>query len=339
MFKFMKRTIAFLVVSTLAFGLVGCGNVANGRRIIRISHGQSETHPDHLGLLAFEEYVESRLGDKYDVQIFPNELLGPSVKAIELTQTGAIDFVVTSTGNLETFDNIYQIYSMPYLFDSVESYHKVMDNKELTDSIFKSTEAAGFEAVAWFEAGSRNFYAKSPIKTPEDLVGKKIRVIENPANVRMMELFGAAAAPMSFGEVYTAIQQGVIDGAENNELALTNNKHGEVAKHYVYNQHQMVPDLLIGNVKFLNSLSKEERAVFDEAAKKATEVERSKWDEQVKKAISQSKTMGVNFIETDVQAFKEKVLPLHKELLSKNPKLKPIYEKIQEINNQCKEVK
>lgn len=260
MLKFIKRTIAAsLLVSILAFSLTGCDSVTNGKRIIRISHGQSATHPDHLGLLAFEKYVESRLGDKYDVQIFPNELLGPSVKAIELAQTGAIDFVVCSTGNLETFDNIYQIFSMPYLFDSVDAYHNVMENKDLMSKIYKSTEAAGFEAVTWFEAGSRNFYAKEPIKKPEDLKGKKIRVIESPANVRMMELFGAAAAPMSFGEVYTAIQQGVIDGAENNELALTNNKHGEVAKYYVYNQHQMVPDLLIGNVKFLNGLSPEER--------------------------------------------------------------------------------
>lgn len=155
----------------------------------------------------------------------------------------------------------------------------------------------------------------------------------------MMELFGAAAAPMSFGEVYTAIQQGVIDGAENNELALTNNKHGEVAKYYVYNQHQMVPDLLIGNVKFLNGLSPEERKIFDEAAKEATKVERSQWDNQIKHAIEQAKSMGVKFVNTDVEAFKEKVLPLHKELLSKNKKLQPIYDEIQQINNKLKEVK
>ncbi len=111
----------------------------SGKRIIRISHSQSQTHPDHLGLLAFEKYVESRLGDKYDVQIFPNELLGPSVKAIELVQTGAIDFAVASTGNLESFDKVYQIFSMPYLFDSVDSYHKVMEDNKLMSGIYKST--------------------------------------------------------------------------------------------------------------------------------------------------------------------------------------------------------
>jgi tripartite ATP-independent transporter DctP family solute receptor len=254
-----------------------------------------------------------------------------------LVQTAAVDFAVASTGNLETFDNVYQIFSIPYLFDSVDVYHKVMEDDELMSSIFESTEKSGFQAVAWYEAGTRNFYSTSPIKTPEDLKGKKIRVQQSPTNVRMMQLFAAAAAPMSFGEVYTAIQSGVIDGGENNELALTNNKHGEVAKYYTYNQHQMVPDLLVGNVKFLNELPVEERKVFDEAAKESTRVEREAWEENTKIAIEDAKAMGVEFIETDVQKFKEKVLPLHEELLLQNSKLKPIYKKIQQVNKEVKE--
>lgn len=337
MSKFAKRVGIILLSLVTTVFLAGCGNISGGKRIIRIAHGQSEKHPDHLGLLAFEEYVESKLGDKYDVQIFPNELLGPSNKVIELVQTAAVDFAVASTGNLETFDNVYQIFSIPYLFDSVDVYHKVMEDDELMSSIFESTEKSGFQAVAWYEAGTRNFYSTSPIKTPEDLKGKKIRVQQSPTNVRMMQLFGAAAAPMSFGEVYTAIQSGVIDGGENNELALTNNKHGEVAKYYTYNQHQMVPDLLVGNVKFLNELPVEERKVFDEAAKESTRVEREAWEENTKIAIEDAKAMGVEFIETDVQTFKEKVLPLHEELLLQNSKLKPIYEKIQQVNKEVKE--
>ncbi|MEG0306767.1 MAG: TRAP transporter substrate-binding protein [Clostridium sp.] len=338
MLRSIKKIIAIIAASTLAFSLVGCSSANSGKRIVRISHSQSQEHPDHLGLVAFEEYVESKLGDKYDVQIFPNELLGPSVKAIELVQTGAIDFAVASTGNLETFDDVYQIFSMPYLFDSVDSYYKVMEDDELISSIFKSTEAAGFEAVTWFDAGTRNFYATSPINTPDDLKGKKIRVQQSPTNVRMMQAFGAAAAPMSFGEVYTAIQSGVINGGENNELALTNNKHGEVAKFYSYNQHQMVPDLLIGNLKFLNSLPEDERKVFDDAAIESTRVEREHWDTQVDKAIEDAKAMGVEFIYPDVDSFKQKVLPLHEELLAGNEKLKPIYDKIQEVNKEVKGV-
>ncbi len=326
-----KIPIAIVLITTFIF-CTGCNLFSNSKTIVRISHSQSETHPDHLGLLAFEEYVESRLGDKYDIQIFPNELLGSSVKAIELVQTGAIDYAVASTGNLETFDNIYQIFSIPYLFDSVELYHKVMEDKNFTDNIYTATEEAGFETVAWLDAGTRNFYATTPIRKPEDLKGKKIRVQQSPTNVKMMSAFGSAAAPMSFGEVYTAIQQGVIDGAENNELALTNNKHGEVAKYYTYNRHQMVPDMLIANVRFLDSLSEEERKIFDEAASLCTEVERENWDKQVNEAINQAKSMGVEFIETDIKPFKEKVLSLHDELISSNPKLQPLYERINEIS-------
>lgn len=326
------KYISVILVITLA--LSACNIASEGKRIIRIAHGQSAEHPVHTGLLAYEKYIEDRLGDKYDVQIFPNELLGPSVKVIELVQTGAVDFAVASTGNLETFDNIYQIFSMPYLFDSPEVYHRVMENDELMTGIYKSTEESGFEAVAWFDAGTRNFYATTPIRTPEDLKGKKIRVQSSPTNVKMMEAFGAAAAPMSFGEVYTAIQQKVIDGAENNEFALTNNKHGEVAKYYTYNRHQMVPDMLIGNFKFLSELPPDERQIFDEAAAECTRAEREDWNIQIESTKEQARAMGVEFIETDLEKFKEKVLSLHEEILSENEKLRPIYNEIQKINKE-----
>ena len=333
----IKKGFSLLLMIIIGASISGCGQ--DGKRIVRISHGQAETHPQHLGLQAFEEHIEAQLGDKYDVQIFPNELLGSSVKAIELVQTGAIDFAVASTGNIETFDSVYQIFSMPYLFDNLDHYYGVMENKALITGIYKSTAEAGFEAVTWYDAGTRNFYATTPINTPEDLEGKKIRVQQSPTNVRMMELFGAAAAPMSFGEVYTAIQQKVIDGAENNELALTSNKHGEVAKYYTYNQHQMVPDLLIGNLRLLEGLSPEERQVFDEAAIISTRVERENWQKQVEEAKQQAEGMGVEFIYPEVEAFKVKVLPLHKEVLEQNDKLGLIYDEIQAIGQQLKEAK
>lgn len=333
----MTRYAKLTLILTLILSLSGCNFLSNGKRIIRIAHSQSAEHPDHIGLLAYEKYIEDRLGDKYDVQIFPNELLGPSVRAIELVQTGAVDFAVASTGNLETFDNIYQIFSIPYLFDSPQAYYEFMENNSLTKPIYESTEESGFETVTWLDAGTRNFYATSPIKSPDDLKGKKIRVQASPTNIKMMEAFGAAAAPMSFGEVYTAIQQKVIDGAENNEFALTNNKHGEVAKYYTYNAHQMVPDMLIGNYKFLNELPLDERQIFDEAAKECTRVERESWNKQIEDAKNQAQNMGVEFINVDIDTFKQKVLPLHSQILQENSKLEPIYEQIQKINEEVKQ--
>lgn len=333
----MKKLAAVTLCAALAANLFGCGSLTSGKRIIRISHAQSETHPEHLGLLAFKEHVEEKLGDKYEVQIFPNEILGSAQKAIELTQTGAIDFVVAGTANLETFAGVYEIFSMPYLFDSEAVYHSVMQDTDYMESIYQSTDEAGFRVVTWYNAGTRNFYAKSPIRTPDDLKGKKIRVQQSPASVAMVNAFGAAAAPMGFGEVYTAIQQGVIDGAENNELALTNNKHGEVAKYYTYNKHQMVPDMLVANLKFLNGLSPEEYQVFKEAAELSTQVEMEEWDESIVKAKKiAADDMGVEFIEADVDAFKEKVLPLHEKMQKENPKIVELYRHIQEANQQAK---
>ena len=285
----------------------------------------------------FKKYVEEKLGDKYEVQLYPNELLGGQTKAIELTQTGAIDFTIAGTPNLEIFADVYEVFSMPYLFDSEEVYKSVMQDTEYMENVYASTDEAGFRVVTWYNAGTRNFYGKSPIRTPEDLKGKKIRVQQSPASVEMVKAFGAAAAPMGFGEVYTAIQQGVIDGAENNELALTNNKHGEVAKYYSYNKHQMVPDMLVANLKFLNSLSPEDYQVFKEAAALSTEVEMEEWDKSIEEAKKiATDEMGVEFIDVDVEAFKEKVLPLHESMLQENEKIRDLYDHIQAANEKAK---
>lgn len=335
--KGLKRVCALtlcagLILGSMA-GLTGCASIKSDKRIVRISHAQSETHPEHLGLLKFKEYIEENLGDKYEVQIYPNELLGGAQKAIELTQTGAIDFVVAGTANLENFADVYEVFSMPYLFTSEEAYHEVMNDTDYMKEVYESTDEAGFRVLTWYNAGTRSFYAKKPINTPDDLKGLKMRVQQSPASVNMANAFGAAASPMSFGEVYTAIQQGVIDGAENNELALTNNKHGEVAKYYSYNKHQMVPDMLIGNLKFLQGLSEEEYAIFEEAALISTEEEMQYWDEQVEEAknIAQNE-MGVEFIDVDVQVFKDKVSSVQQDMLDENPDIRELYDHIQEVN-------
>ncbi|MGL4671288.1 MAG: TRAP transporter substrate-binding protein [Cetobacterium sp.] len=329
--KVMKKVLTGTIVLAMAALFTSC-NKGDAKEIIRISHNQAADYPTNTGLLAFEKYIEEHLGDKYDVQIFPNELLGSQVNTVELTQTGAINFTVASNAILESFDNIYQIFNLPYLFTSTEHYHAVMDNKDIIEPIFKSTKKSGFEAVAWLDAGTRNFYTvKKPILTPDDLKGMKIRVQQSASNIRMMQLFGGSATPMGFGEVYTALQQSVIDGAENNEPALTSNKHGEVAKYYSYNMHQMVPDIVIGNEKFLSSLSKEEREIFDKGFQIISQVQREAWGAYVEKSIEGAKEMNVQFFHPDVLAFQERVLPLHQEVLVASPKLEPIYNQIQEI--------
>lgn len=314
--------------------LTGCSALRSTKRIVRIAIGQSETHPEYLGLVEMKNYIEEQLGDKYQIEIFPNELLGTTQKAIELTQTGAVDFTVAGAANLETFTAAYEIFSMPYLFASEEAYMAAMEDEAYLESLYTSTEEAGFQTVTWYYAGTRNFYAKKPVRTPEDLKGLKIRVQQSPASISMTKAFGAAAAPMSFGEVYTAIQQGVIDGAENNELALTNNKHGEVAKYFSYTRHQMIPDMLIVNERFWSGLSEAEREVFKEAAKRSTQVEIAEWEKQVNEAKqTASRDMKVEFLEVDMEKFKKKVVAVQKKMLEENKSIRSLYEHIQQIND------
>ena len=331
--KIISTVLCAGLVAGLAGGCSGTGDINGGKRIIRVALSQSETHPEYTGMEKFKEVVEKKLGDKYEVQIYPNELLGGQTKAIELTQTGAIDFVVAGTPNLEIFADVYEVFSMPYLFTSEEAYFASMNDTDYMEKVYESTDDTGLRVMTWFNVGSRNFYAKKPINTPEDLKGLKMRVQQSPASVKMANAFGAAASPMSFGEVYTAIQQGVIDGAENNELALTENKHGEVAKYYSYTMHQIIPDVLIANLKFLNGLSDEEKEIFYDAAQQATETEMEAWDTQVEKAkeIAQD-DMGVEFIYPDINLFKDKVSNVQQEMLDANPDIQDLYDHIQMYN-------
>ena len=333
----MKRKVAILICSILLcsiFAVTGCAR-AEQKQIIRIGHNQSSNHPTHIALLAFRDYIHEHLGDKYVVEVYPSELLGSQTDMVQLTQTGAIDYCVASNAILETFSKNYEIFNLPYLFASKEAYHNVMDDDVITETIFNSTEQAGFVAVTWLDAGTRNFYTvNKPIEKPLDLKGLKIRVQQSPTNIEMMKLLGGSATPMGFGEVYTALQSNIIDGAENNELALTDNGHGDVCKYYSYDMHQMVPDILIGNAAFVEELTEEEKEIFQEGYALINRIQRQEWVEAVdaakeKAAIEQK----VQFIYPDQAPFVEACKPLHENVLSKNEEIRPVYERIQQYNN------
>ena len=340
--KRLQRAIALMLSGVLlTAALAGCGSAGSAqdgtdRTIVRIGHNQATDHPTHISLLAFEEYIEDKLGDKYDVEVYPSELLGSQTDMVQLTQTGAIDFCVASNSILETFSENYTIFNMPYLFASGDAYHAAMDDPEITDPIFESTKKAGFEAVTWIDAGTRNFYTVSkPIETPADLKGLKIRVQQSPTNVEMMSLLGGSATPMGFGEVYTALQSKVIDGAENNEMALTSNGHGDVCKYYSYDMHQMIPDILIGNCAFLDEMPEEDRAIFEEGFALVNQVEREEWTKAVEAAKDKAQNeQGVQFLYPDTKPFQEICMPMHQSLLEQYPELEPIYEGIQKYNEQ-----
>jgi TRAP-type C4-dicarboxylate transport system substrate-binding protein len=209
-----------------------------------------------------------------------------------------------------------------------------MEDEAITGPIFESTKKAGFTAVTWLDAGTRNFYTvNKPIHSPADLKGLKIRVQQSPTNIEMMRLLGGSATPMGFGEVYTSLQSNIIDGAENNEMALTDNGHGDVCKYYSYDMHQMVPDILLGNWAFIENLPEDERAIFEEGFQIVNKVQREEWTKSVEAAKMRAlNEQGVEFLYPDTAPFQEACAPLHEEVISGNETLETIYAKIQEYN-------
>lgn len=331
--RHLSHTLLLAILMLTAFLAAGCSQ-GQHRRIVRIGHNQSVNHPTHIALTAFQDYINHNLGDRYIVEVYPSELLGSQTDMVQLTQTGAIDYCIASNAILETFSKNYEIFNLPYLFASADSYHHAMDDPLITDPIFTATQKAGFTAVTWLDAGTRNFYTvKKPIESPSDLKGLKIRVQQSPTNIEMMRLLGGSATPMGFGDVYTALQSNIIDGAENNEMALTDNGHGDVCKYYSYDMHQMVPDILIGNNAFIQGLPEKDRVVFEEGYRLINQIQREEWIKAVdtarEKAASQQK---VQFLYPDQAPFVKACAPLHHTVLENNPNIRPIYDAIQQYN-------
>lgn len=324
------KFLAIIMLSTVTVGLTGCNieTIGSGKRIVRIAHAQNESHPEHRALVKLKEYVEEKTNNEIEVQIFPNELLGPQTQTVELTQTGAVDLAVVGLGVLEAFNSAYTVFNIPYVMDSIEHYHSVMNDKSIIDPVFEATRDSGFIGLSWFDAGVRNIYTKDKaIEKPEDLKGLKIRVQTSPTNVKMLEALGASPTPMAFGEVYTGLQQKVIDGAENNELALVNNKHGEVAKAYSYNMHAMLPDILVMSTSLIDKLSEEEREMFKEGARIANQWEVEEWEKSAEDSKKVAENMGVIFYYPEIKPFQEKMKNLHAEY-TKKPEMKVVYDKI-----------
>lgn len=326
--KLKKLGLLFTVVASLS--MVGCTSSKDAKNVVhmRLAHNMSEEHPVHQSLAEFERLVEEKSNGTIDIEIYPNGVLGSEREMIELTQTGAIDIAKVSTGALESFEKEYTAFGIPYIFDNLDHYYSVMDDRDLMEDLYNSTEKSGFIGLTYYDSGVRNLYTTSKaIMSPSDLKGLKIRVQQSPTAIKMINLMGGSATPMSFGEVYTGLQQGVIDGAESNETALTTNKHGEVAKHFSYNQHTIVPDLTIMNKKLYDKLTDEQREAIIEAAIESTQYHKDVWNDSIQTAVEEAKAMGVQFYYPDTKPFQEAVMPLHEEF-KEDPEIKTMYDKI-----------
>ncbi len=317
----MKNFKVFGMILLLLAGiLAGCTAQAaeeEGTVTLRLAHNQGTTHPIHTSLTEFARLVEEKTEGSMKVKIYPSGQLGGEREALELTQTGAIDFAKVSAGSLENFSEVYSLFSLPYLFDDKDHFYKAM-NSSTAKEVYQTTTDIGLRGLTFYESGTRNFYTKNkPILHPDDLKGLKIRVQPSPTNLKMLELMGGSPTPMSFGEVYTAMQQGVIDGSENNETALTDNNHGEVAKQYSYSEHAIIPDILIINESKWNQFTAEQKKAITEAAEESSFYHKEVWRKATEKAIKDAKDMNVTFSRPDKEPFMEAVQPLHKEFAEK----------------------
>ncbi|NWK85086.1 TRAP transporter substrate-binding protein [Staphylococcus sp. GSSP0090] len=337
----MKKFLALFVSVFFFSGIlsltipVSSVNAEEKKREIMLAHNQPTEHPVHKSLEIFKDRLEKESHGQIKVNIYPNGQLGSEREAIEMTQTNAIQMTKVSAGALESFSPTYSLFNMPYLFESEENYRHVMKKQNVQDAFFKSTGDKGFLGITYYDAGMRNLYTKDKkIETNKDLKGLKTRVQPSKTSVDLIKSLGGTPTPMDFGEVYTGMQSGVIDAAENNETALTTNNHGEVAKDYYYTEHAIVPDILIMNKETYDSFTKQQQKWLKDAAAYSTEKHEVIWDKEVKNAKKTAKEkMGVKFHDVDKASFKKTSKPLQDEF-KKNPDTKEDYKLIEREEQQ-----
>ena len=230
----MKKFAAIALAATMVLGLAGCGSsgsaqtsdtaTAENPLVLTLAHGLSESHTVHIAMTEFAEKVEEGTNGRIKVEIYPNGQLGSENENMEQLMAGVISMTKISAPGLATYNEAYHTFGLPYIFDDTEDFYHKMDSQEMRD-FFLSTEEDGFVTITYYTSGARSFYTKdTPIRTPDDLKGLKIRVQDMQSQTDMLEALGGTPVAMAYGDVYTSLQTGIIDGTENNETALTTGK-------------------------------------------------------------------------------------------------------------------
>lgn len=286
-------------------------SAAAAETVLKLAFNQQPNHPQFVALDAMGDRLKERTDGKYDIEVFPNETLGAQKETIELVKAGTIEMSMVASPLLENYNPDFVVFNLPFTFDSQDHQRETTNDPEIVEELYSSLDDEGLHVLGAFHGGVRSMYSsKGPITTPEDMAGMKIRVIESDTNIEMMRLMGASGAPMGMGEVYTAIQSGVIDGAENNELTYTGVKHSEVAPYFSYTRHLMLPDYLLVNPKVLDAMPDDVREIFLEEIQTAVEEEGELWKTEIDVATQAAKDAGAKFNEVDEEAFAEAIAPL-----------------------------
>ena len=308
------KVVPLITLAATTFTLLfsGCGKKSNVVTL-KMAHGLAVTHPVHKAM----EFMAQKALEKSDstlvIEIYPNEQLGNEKECIEKLQLGAIALTKVSSSMLESFLDEYKVFALPYLFRDAEHKWKVF-NGPIGKKILASGENIKLKGLIYYDAGSRSFYTTNkPILRPEDLAGLKIRTQQSPMAIKMIDALGGSATPISWGELYTSLQQGVVDGAENNEPSLYTSNHYEVCKYYSLDEHTSVPDVVLINTDVWNKLSEAHKEALQEAADESVPFQRKLWAEFVTESMDKMTAAGLQVYHPDKAPFQEKAKVLWQE--------------------------
>jgi len=314
-----------LLLSSAMF-LLGCKNT-DGVKYIRLGHGLDINHSVHKAMVKMGEDLTELSKGTFKIEIYPNQQLGTEREILELIQIGSLDMTKVSVATLENFAPKTRILGLPYLFKNRQHAFEVLDGA-IGQRLLDDGQKYWLKGLGYYDAGSRSFYSKErPIEHPDDLEGLKIRVMESVTAIEMVSSFGGSPTPISWGELYTSLQQGVVDGAENNPPSFHLSRHYEVCKYYSLNEHTFSPDVLIAGTHFWNNLSKKEQAWLKEAVDNSIAYQRQLWAEAEAEALTEVQKAGVEIIRPDKEPFMKRAEKVYEQYKNE----KELYDIIQKI--------
>ncbi|MFZ5430771.1 MAG: TRAP transporter substrate-binding protein [Bacteroidota bacterium] len=325
----MKYCFSKLLVLLTGFLFIGSCALKETKEL-KLAHGLPTDHPVHLAMEFMAQRTAELSGGKLTVEVYPAGQLGSEQQCVELLQIGSLAITKVSAAAMESFAEAYKVFGLPYVFRSKEHTFNVLDG-EIGQELLVSTEDKWIHGLCYYDAGSRSFYTKDrPINHPDDLSGLKIRVMQSITAVEMMRALGGSATPITWGELYTALQSGVVDGAENNPPSLYTSRHYEVCKYFSLDEHTTIPDILIISQKIWDKLSPQEQQWIQQAADESVVLQRKLWAESEELSLAEVQKAGVIINYPDKQPFIDKVQPLLESYKS-NPVIYSYIKRIQAV--------
>jgi len=278
---------------------------------LTLGHTLDTRHVVHKAMEFMSERLSEYSNGNMKIVIYPGGQLGSEREMIELLQIGSLSMTKVSASPLEGFVPEMQIFSIPYLMKDREHFWRVL-NGPVGQGLLQKTESARLKGMAYYDAGSRSFYtSKAPIHSPDDLLGKKIRVLNSPTAIATVQALGAAATPIAWGELYAALQQGVVDGAENNPPSYYLSRHYEIAPYYTLDEHTFVPDIILASLPVWDNLTEQQQSWLNQAMADSVEYQKSLWQTASDEALQAVIDEGVTVIYPDKSHFQEKVKIFH----------------------------